>query len=117
MIKDAYKKEIEDIYKELSVNSKGLSNKQARINYKLYGKNVLKESKKKTKLEIFFDQFKNIMVILLFIVGFLSLAHAIITDGDFLEPIVIISTSIINCIMGYLQESKAENALEEITVY
>ena len=117
MIKDAYKKEIEDIYKELSVNSKGLSNKQARINYKLYGKNVLKESKKKTKLEIFFDQFKNIMVILLFIVGFLSLAHAIFTNGDFLEPIVIIFTSIINCIMGYLQESKAEDALGKLKKY
>ncbi len=117
MIKDAYKKEIEDIYKELSVNSKGLSNKQARINYQLYGRNILKEAKKKTKLEIFFDQFKNIMVILLFIVGFLSLAHAIFTNGDFLEPIVIISTSIINCIMGYLQESKAEDALGKLKKY
>ena len=117
MIKDAYKKEIKDIYIELSVNSKGLSNKQARINYQLYGRNILKEAKKKAKLEIFFDQFKNIMVILLFIVGFLSLAHAIFTNGDFLEPIVIISTSIINCIMGYLQESKAEDALGKLKKY
>lgn len=117
MIKDAYKKEIKDIYIELSVNSKGLSNKQARINYQIYGRNILKEAKKKTKLEIFFDQFKNIMVILLFIVGFLSLAHAIFTNGDFLEPIVIISTSIINCIMGYLQESKAEDALGKLKKY
>ena len=117
MISDAYKKEIKEIYKELNVNSKGLSSKQARVNYQVYGKNILKEARKKTKLEIFFDQFKNIMVILLFIVGFLSLAHAIITDGDFLEPIVIISTSIINCIMGYLQESKAENALGKLKKY
>lgn len=117
MISDAYKKEIKEIYKELNVNSKGLSSKQARVNYQVYGKNILKEARKRTKLEIFFDQFKNIMVILLFIVGFLSLAHAIITDGDFLEPIVIISTSIINCIMGYLQESKAENALGKLKKY
>lgn len=117
MISDAYKKEIKEIYKELNVNSKGLSSKQARVNYQVYGKNILKEAHKRTKLEIFFDQFKNIMVILLFIVGFLSLAHAIITDGDFLEPIVIISTSIINCIMGYLQESKAENALGKLKKY
>ena len=117
MISDAYKKEIKEIYKELNVNSKGLSSKQARVNYQVYGKNILKEARKRTKLEIFFDQFKNVMVILLFIVGFLSLAHAIITDGDFLEPIVIISTSIINCIMGYLQESKAENALGKLKKY
>ena len=117
MISDAYKKEIKEIYKELNVNSKGLISKQARVNYQVYGKNILKEARKRTKLEIFFDQFKNIMVILLFIVGFLSLVHAIITDGDFLEPIVIISTSIINCIMGYLQESKAENALGKLKKY
>ena len=71
MISDAYKKEIKEIYKELNVNSKGLSSKQARVNYQVYGKNILKEAHKRTKLEIFFDQFKNIMVILLFIVGFL----------------------------------------------
>ena len=116
MINDAYKKDIKSICKELKVNLNGLNSKQVRINKQIYGKNILNESRKKTKIEIFFSQFKNIMVILLFIVGFLSLFNAIFTMGDFLEPIVIISTSIINCIMGYLQESKAEDALGKLKV-
>ena len=117
MINDAYKKDIKSICKELKVNLNGLNSKQVRINKQIYGKNILNESRKKTKIEIFFSQFKNIMVILLFIVGFLSLFNAIFTMGDFLEPIVIISTSIINCIMGYLQESKAEDALGKLKKY
>ena len=57
------------------------------------------------------------MVILLLLVGVMSLVYAIFTSGDFLEPIVILDTSLINCLMGYFQESKAEDALEKLKNY
>ncbi len=57
------------------------------------------------------------MVILLLLVGVMSLVYAIFTSGDFLEPIVILGTSLINCLMGYFQESKAEDALEKLKNY
>lgn len=57
------------------------------------------------------------MIILLLIVGILSLIYSIINKSDFLEPIVILGTSIINCIMGYLQESKAEDAIGKLKEY
>ena len=116
-MKDAYKKSIEEIYKELETSNKGLSLSKVKKLQKIYGKNVLVEKDKKTKLQIFLDQFKNIMIILLLVVGILSLIYAIINKEDFLEPIVILGTTLVNCFMGFLQESKAEDAIGKLKKY
>lgn len=112
-----YQKTEEDIYKELTTSEKGLTNIEAKSRIKQYGYNELVDKNKRTKLQIFLSQFKSMMIILLLVVGFLSLLYAIMTDGDFLEPIVILGTSLVNCIMGYLQESKAEDATNKLKKY
>lgn len=116
-MKEAYQKTIEEIYSEYQPNKDGLSDKEAERRLGLFGKNVLIQKNKKSKWKIFLSQFKNIMVILLLLVGVMSLVYAIFTSGDFLEPIVILGTSLINCLMGYFQESKAEDALEKLKNY
>ena len=116
-MQEAYKKTIEEIYKELDTTDKGISSKKVKQLYKFYGKNVLVEKDKKTKLQIFLSQFKNIMVILLLVVGILSLLYSIFNKSDFLEPIVILGTTLVNCFMGFLQESKAEDAIGKLKKY
>ncbi len=116
-MQEAYKKTIEEIYKELGTTDKGISSKKVKQLYKFYGKNVLVEKDKKTKLQIFLSQFKNIMVILLLVVGILSLLYSIFNKSDFLEPIVILGTTLVNCFMGFLQESKAEDAIGKLKKY
>lgn len=116
-MKEAYQKTIEEIYSEYQTSKEGLSDKEAERRLSLFGKNVLIQKNKKSKWKIFLSQFKNIMVILLLLVGVMSLVYAIFTSGDFLEPIVILGTSLINCLMGYFQESKAEDALEKLKNY
>ena len=116
-MQEFYKKTIEDIYKELETSDKGISSKKVKQLRKLSGKNVLVEKDKKTKLQIFLSQFKNIMVILLLVVGILSLLYSIFNKSDFLEPIVILGTTLVNCFMGFLQESKAEDAIGKLKKY
>ena len=116
-MKETYQKTIEEIYSEYQTSKEGLSDKEAERRLSLFGKNVLIQKNKKSKWRIFLSQFKNIMVILLLLVGVMSLVYAIFTSGDFLEPIVILGTSLINCLMGYFQESKAEDALEKLKNY
>ena len=116
-MQEAYKKTIEEIYKELDTSEKGISSKKVKQLHKLYGKNILVEKDKKTKLQIFLSQFKNIMVILLLVVGILSLLYSIFNKSDFLEPIVILGTTLVNCFMGFLQESKAEDAIGKLKKY
>lgn len=114
---DAYQKSKEEILKEYKTTLDGLTEQEAKRRLNLYGRNILIEKNKKSKLRIFIDQFKNVMIILLLVVGLMSLFYAIFTNGDFLEPIVILGTSLINCFMGYLQESKAEDAIEKLKSY
>lgn len=116
-MKETYQKTIEEIYSEYQTSKEGLSDKEAERRLGLFEKNVLIQKNKKSKWKIFLSQFKNIMVILLLLVGVMSLVYAIFTSGDFLEPIVILGTSLINCLMGYFQESKAEDALEKLKNY
>ncbi len=116
-MKQAYQKTVEEIYKELNTKEEGLSKSEVLKRRQKYGPNVLIDKNKRTKLQIFLSQFKNMMIILLLVVGFLSLIYSFITKEDFLEPLVILGTTLINCIMGYFQESKAVNATEKLKKY
>ena len=117
LVNDAYLKTKEEILNEYKTSMDGLSEAVAKKRQSVLGKNVLIEKKKKSRLSIFLKQFKNVMIILLLVVGLMSLFYAIFTDGDFLEPIVILGTTFVNCIMGYFQESKAEDAIENLKNY
>ena len=116
-MKEAYRKTVEELFLELETSKNGIDHKRFIHEQKVNGKNVLKEKNKKTKLQIFLSQFKNIMVILLLVVGILSLIYALVNQSDFLEPIVILGTTLVNCFMGFLQESKAEDAISKLKKY
>ena len=113
----AYQKTNEKLLKELETTMKGLTEQEAKARRHKYGFNTLVDKNKRTKLEIFLSQFKNMMIILLLIVGFLSLIYSLVTEEDFLEPLVILGTTLVNCIMGYLQEAKAEDATNKLKKY
>ncbi len=112
-----YDEDIKDVLKSLNTNENGLTKEEVRKRLKEYGPNILEEGKKKTKLSIFLKQFQNLMIILLLIVGVLSLIYAILGDGDYLDPIVILGCTLVNVLMGYLEESKAEDAIEKLKQY
>lgn len=116
-MQDAYKKTVDEVCDKLSVGKNGIDLKKVKKLQRENGKNELIEKNKKTKLQIFLAQFKNIMIILLLIVGILSLIYSILAKSDYLEPIVILGTSLVNCIMGFLQESKAEDAIGKLKKY
>ncbi len=85
-----------------------------------YGSNKLQEKKKKTMAQRFFDQFKDVMIIILIIAAMISLVIAIkgIIEaghwGELFEPGLILLIVVLNAIMGVMQESKAEKALDAL---
>lgn len=103
--------------KELSANpEKGLSSKQTEELILKYGPNKLQEKKKKTNLQRFFDQFKDVMILILIAAALISFVIAC-TQGDpmeFFEPALILLIVVLNAIMGMMQESKAEKALDAL---
>lgn len=94
----------------------GLTAAEAEKRLQEYGANVLKEKKKKTNFQRFLDQFKDVMILILIAAAIVSFVIAWI-EGDakaFFEPCLILLIVILNAIMGVLQESKAERALDAL---
>ncbi len=80
------------------------------------GENKLKEKKKKSMASRFFEQFKDVMIIILLIAAAVSFGIACYEGEpkEFFEPGLIILIVILNALMGVMQESKAEKALEAL---
>lgn len=107
----------ETIIKELSTNTeKGLTGEQADGRLAEYGPNRLREKKRKTNLQRFFEQFKDVMILILIAAAVVSFVIAIIEANpkEFFEPALILLIVILNAVMGVIQESKAEKALDAL---
>lgn len=108
---------LDDLLKELHSDAKyGLSSEQVEARLKEYGENKLNEGRKKTNLQRFIDQFKDVMILILLAAAVISFIIAFV-EGDsseFFEPLLILLIVIINAVLGVLQESKAEKALEAL---
>ncbi|MGD9910025.1 MAG: calcium-translocating P-type ATPase, PMCA-type [Candidatus Izemoplasmatales bacterium] len=109
---DSYKKTVSQALEEQNVIlKKGLSSQEVLARQEKFGKNELREKKKKTFFQMFLDQFKDFLVIILLIAAFISIVMGIITDEGLVDGIVILAIVILNAILGVSQEQKASNAL------
>jgi len=95
----------------LESSPNGLSNSEAQRRLEVYGTNELKEGATRSPLEILWDQFKNIMLLMLIAVALVSLVLDLQEGGFPKDAIAIFAIVILNGMLGYLQESKAEKAL------
>lgn len=87
----------------------GLDEGEVKERRKKYGRNKLKEKKKKSRLKILVDQFKSFLVILLGVAAVISLFI-----GKTLEGVSIIAVLIINSIIGFVTEVKAVGSMEAL---
>ena len=112
-----YNESKENVVKELNSDIlNGLSDEQVSEKREKFGENKLKEKKKKTNFERFLDQFKDVMILILLAAAAVSFAVAIIEGNtkEFFEPVLILLIVFLNAIMGVVQESKAEKALDAL---
>jgi Ca2+-transporting ATPase len=104
-----------DILKELQSDPEnGFSDSQAQELLRQYGENKLGEKKRKTNLQRFAEQFKDVMILILIAAAVISFVIAIYEGRGFFEPILILLIVVLNATMGVMQENKAEKALEAL---
>ncbi|MBO5321163.1 MAG: calcium-translocating P-type ATPase, PMCA-type [Clostridia bacterium] len=112
-----FAKPLNEVLEKLGVDPKvGLRSAEVNERLQKYGENKLKEKKKKSTLSRFFDQFKDVMIIILIIAAIISFAVVVIEKnwGELFEPALILLIVILNAIMGVYQEGKAEKALDAL---
>ena len=81
-----------------------------------YGENKLREKKKKTNFQRFIDQFKDAMILILLAAAAVSFVVACVERNpkEFFEPLLILLIVVLNAVLGVMQESKAEKALDAL---
>ena len=104
-----YNKNIEEIEKELNTTNKGLNTNNVNTNREKYGINVLPKKKKDSILKIFFNEFKDPILLLLLVAVAVSFFA-----GEIVDSVAIICIILIDVIIGTYQENKANNTAEAL---
>ena len=104
-----YSKSVSQVLEAQQADQKGLSDQQARSRLEQYGPNKLSEGKKKSVLQIFLEQFKDLLVVILIVAALISAASENVES-----TIVIFAVLILNAILGTVQYLKAEKSLESL---
>jgi len=99
----------DETLKTLNSSIKGLSDSEAQKRLLEHGKNELVEEKKAGPVKIFLGQFMDILILILIIA-----AIAAYYVGDTLDAIVILIVVLINAVVGFIQEYRAEKAMEKL---
>lgn len=92
----------------------GLSEKEASKRLERYGKNKLIDKKKKSMLSRIVEQLSNIMLIILVIAATISLVTAKLNNESITESMIIYFVVVLNVILGVVQESKADKAIDAL---
>ena len=108
-MKTFYNVNPDEILKEFNSSALGLDDTQVSLNREKYGKNKLEEKEKKYLIEIFVEQFKDLLVIILILSALISAA-----TGNMESTAVIIVVLILNAILGTVQTIKAQQSLESL---
>ena len=111
---ELYQRTQDDILTELESSASGLSEEQAEERLERYGENKLAEVKKTTVLQRFFQQLKDPMLLILLAAAAVSAVTNALSGESFTEVFIILVVVLLNAVLGVIQESKAEAAIEAL---
>lgn len=102
--------EVDQVLRELNTDPhQGLSEEETRKRLEKYGYNELKKEEQASPITLFFNQFKNILILILIIAIGLSALVGEVVDAAIIAVIVVFCA-----VLGFIQEYRAERALEAL---
>lgn len=108
-MKEYYQQTVSEVLKRVGQTQAGWSSSQASELLEKHGPNALQEGKRKTVLQMFAEQFRDLMVIILIIAAVISMI-----SGNAESTLVIFAVLIINAVLGTVQNRKAEKSLDSL---
>ncbi|MGM9834277.1 MAG: cation-translocating P-type ATPase [Bacilli bacterium] len=109
-----YSLDVKDVIDYLNSSDLGLLQKDVEIRLKKDGKNKLVESKKEPKIVKFLNEFKNLMIVVLIISAIISFVLSILNNKPFTDSIIILAIVVLNALLGFIQELKADKSIESL---
>jgi len=109
-----YLSEIPEVLEQLNTTEDGLSSEEAQKRFEEYGPNKLQEAKKVSLLQKFIGELTDPMIIILLAAAAISGVTAALSGESFADVIIILVVVLINAVLGVVQESKAEKAIEAL---
>ena len=103
-----------EVLEKLKSNENGLTEEEVLKRLREDGPNKLKEKKQASQIVKFLSQFKNLMILVLLIAALVSFIISYINKESYLDSIIILLIVFINAILGYLEERKADEAIESL---
>jgi len=110
----AYLESVQDVLHAQASSADGLSMQEAEKRLAEHGPNKLQEGKKKSLIERFLGELADPMIIILIVAAVISGITAVYAGESFTDVIIIMAVVIINAVLGVVQESKAEAAIEAL---
>lgn len=99
----------EEVLREIRSSENGLKSSEANSRLKKYGANELRKIKGKSLFRIFLSQFKSLLILILLVAGIVSFLIGHVLDGIVIGVIVLL-----NALIGFVQEYKAERIIERL---
>lgn len=111
-----YQLSLDEVFKRLKADEKGLSESDVRQRQKEFGKNQLKDKKEVSAWRLLLNQFKDFLVLILLGAAIISYISGSVSPsiGGRLDAVLIMIILLINIIFGFLQNYKAEKSISEL---
>jgi len=106
----AYTLEEDEVFEKLDSSPEGLDEEEARKRLRKYGLNKIREERGASAVSIFLSQFKSVLIIILLIAAFVSG----FVLKELLDMYVILVIVVLNAVIGFIQEYRAEKSIEAL---
>ena len=106
--------DLKTVFKELKSDENGLTKAEAKKRLNTNGKNIFTLQNQNSLFYKFFSQFKDLMIFILLIAAAISFALSIVNKEPFTDSIVIVAIVILNAILGFIQEVKADKSIKSL---
>ncbi|MGM9641123.1 MAG: cation-translocating P-type ATPase [Faecousia sp.] len=113
-MKKTYTQSTHEVLDALDARPEGLTSQEARQRLEKFGPNKLKDGEKPTLLQRFLTQLKDPMLIILLIAAGVSAVTSLMAQESLAEVFIILIVVMLNAVLGVVQESKAEAAIEAL---
>ncbi len=113
-MKRIYSQTASQVCRELETAPRGLTSEEARRRAEKYGPNQLREGERITDLQRFLQQLKDPMLLILLAAAAVSAVTSVLSGDSMTEVVIILLVVLLNAVLGVVQESKAEAAIQAL---